>query len=203
MKFKIILAAMALLAFNGLNAQVEVSTKLEYQASDTTWFFTETKRVDGRKVSESIIPEDRTLKKSDFSNYCKALIQAEQNRLAEIRRAEEGTLDNIAFFSASVDSVCGQGTAASFATGSIKEKMQGPWSLISRNGETDVTTIQITENQMATKNKVSTITWLDADRFRVGVGIFTFSLTFTLDEPDRYLAERNSGGVTHKYIIKR
>jgi hypothetical protein len=203
MKIKTFFAALALLAFTSLSAQVEVKLKLEYNASDSTWYFTETKRVDGRKVAENIIPEDKTLTKSQFSDYCKALIQAEQNRLSELRRAEDKALENIRFFGVSVDSVCGPGTAAGFATASIKEKMQGPWSLIARNGETDVYTISIQGDNCNSKDKTSTITWLDAERFRLGTGIFPHTLTFKLDAPDRYTAERTANGVTVKYVIKR
>lgn len=203
MKFKIML--LALLAAFQMSAQSEVKLKLEYQPSDSTWFFTETVRVEGKKVSERVLPEDgKTLPKADFKTFTEALIKGEQNRLSELQRTASKVDDNIKFLGASLDSVCGARSFAALAAGSIKEKLQGPWTMVIRNGSQDFMTVNVQGDQMASKNASSTITWLGADSFRLNrPGIFAFNLTFKQVEPDRYLAERVVDGVTHKYTLRR
>ena len=203
MKFRILF--MALLTAFQMSAQSEVRLKLEYQASDTTWYFTETARIEGKKVSERVLPEDgKTLPKADFKTFTENLIKGEQNRLAELQRTAAKVDDNIKFLGASLDSVCGAGSFAALATSSIKEKLQGPWTLVIRNGETDFMTVNIQGDNCYSKNATSSITWRGAESFRLNrTGIFAFNLTFKQVEPDRYLAERVADGVTHKYTLRR
>lgn len=204
MKFKFII--MALLTAITLSAQSEVKLTLNYQSSDSTWYLTEIQRIEGKKVSERVLPESgQTLKKDAFKQYVQNLVSTEQNRLTELKRAEKKVAENIAFLGSAVDSVCGAGTFNSFQNDVIKNKLQGPWSLVIRNGkpEPDVITVNINGDVMNSKDKTSNIVWKDADSFQLLKGIITVNLNFTLVEPDKYYAERTVNGETTKYTLKR
>lgn len=195
---------LSVLAALQLPAQSEVKLKLEYQATDTTWYYTETVRVEGKKVSERVLPEDgRTLKKAEFSTYTEGLIKGEQNRLAELQRTAAKVDENIKFLGSSLDSVCGAGSFTALAANTMKAKLQGPWTLVIRNGETDFLTVSVQGDQMNSTSATSAITWRSANSFRVAQGVLPVALTFTEVEPDKYTAERSANGVAVRYTLRR
>jgi hypothetical protein len=208
MKFKFILMAM-LTAFV-LSAQVEEKLKLEVLKSDssTTYYLTETVRVEGRKVSERVLPEDgTTLTKDEFKTYVGNLIKTQQNRLAEAQLAQKKFELNINFLGSTIDSVCGTGAFAALQNESIKMKLQGIWQIVERNGETKSIPIVIQGNEAIANGKTAAIVWKNSETFQLVKGIFDYNLTFKWIEPDKYLAERTStvGGqsVITKYTLRR
>lgn len=191
-----------------LMGQTETTLRLEFQPNDTTWYFTEIQRVDGKKVSERLLPETgQTLTKEQFQAYASALVRSEKERLDELKRLESKVEKNIVFLGNALDSVCGEGTAKALDDEAILQKLQGAWTLLSRVGgspEPEFRTITIAGTNAATKDKTAVVTVKNRNSFTLERGIFDFKLSFDLSNPDRFVAERtDSKGVVTKYTLRR
>jgi hypothetical protein len=200
------LLASILQSFNPsiLSAQEVTDLKLIRIAKDTTFRFCEVQTKDGDTIGLRFFPE-RPMKKADFIKYTTALVNNEQERKKEFARLGRAVDKNINYLSAQIDSVGGPGTYASQQNESIKAAMQGAWTLLERrpNKEPEFTTVMIQGDKLNSKDKVSDINWTAGDAFRLkSGGVFGFALDFKQDG-DRYVAERTTGGVTTKYILKR
>mgnify|MGYP001558065879 CR=1 FL=1 len=206
-KFLIILTLLTLSLAHALTAQEELAIKLVYHPADSTWNFSEIRKYDGKKTGERDIPENgATFKKDAFKAYCENLIKAQQESLTEQKRIAAKIGDNITFLGSALDSVCGAGTYTALLNNALKDKLQGPWTLVVGKGDPEQTflTVNVQGNQMASADKVSQITWKDAENFTLkSGGIFAFNLQFSQKEPGRFVAERTSGGVTTKYLLAR
>lgn len=205
-KIIFILTLLTISLAQSLVAQEEISLKLVYHAADSTWNFSEIRKYDGKKTGERDIPENgATFKKDAFKGYAENLIKAQQESLSEQKRIVAKIGDNIAFLGSALDSVCGAGTYTALLNNALKDKLQGPWTLIVGKGDPEQTflTVNIQGDQMASADKVSTITWKDAENFTLkSGGIFAFNLQFSQKEPGRFVAERTNGKVT-KYLLAR
>lgn len=206
MKKFISILTFSILAFS-LFSQEEITLKLNYDSSDSTWNFLEIRKYDGKKTGERQIPENgATFKKDAFKSYCENLIKAQQESLTEQKRIAAKIGDNITFLGSALDSVGGAGSYAALLNNALKDKLQGPWTLVVGKGEPGQTflTVNVQGDNMASADKVSAITWKDAESFTLkSGGIFAFNLIFVQKEPGKFVSERTSNGVTTKYLISR
>jgi hypothetical protein len=214
MKFKISFAFMALLMAFQMSAQRETKLTLEKEVktttdsagvvtTDTLYSLREIARLEGRKVSDNLVPDYGPLTKADFKTWLSNEIKGQQNILLEIQRKQTSVEATIAFLGNSLDSVYGAGAYKALESEAIQAKMQGIWQIVVRNGDTHSIPCVIQGNELISNDKKSLITWKTADSFTLAKGLFNFALTFKLADGDRYVAERTAAGVTTKYTLRR
>lgn len=204
MKFKLLIFSALLFALH-LQGQEVIALRLQtnHTETDTTYRFCEMTIMDGDTVGYRYYPKT-WLDKASFQRFAFQMANNEIERRQEFDRLAEIVQQNIDFFAARIDQVCGTGTYAAMQHNSLKAKMQGPWSLIIRQDgqEPDVSTVVITESTMTGMNKTASITWTNGERFRLNGsagGFFLFNLTFEQEDPMRFIAVRD--GIT--YVLKR
>jgi major membrane immunogen (membrane-anchored lipoprotein) len=206
-KLLLVLTLFTISLASSLTAQEEVSLKLNYNAADSSWNFSEIRRYDGKKTGERDIPENgATFKKDAFKGYVENLIKAQQESLTEQKRIAAKINENITFLGTALDSVCGAGTFTALQNNVLKDKLQGPWTLVVGRGDSDQSflTVNVQGDNMASADKVSGIAWKDAESFTLkSGGIFAFNLQFNQKEPGRFIAERTSNGKTVKFLLAR
>jgi opacity protein-like surface antigen len=207
MKKMILALCLFILALGAVSAQEATDLKVIFNPADTTYRFCEVVTQDGDTVGIRFFPQT-PVKGPEFVRYALGLAQQETERKQEFARLQAAVQKNINFLAAKVDEVGGSGTYEASQHSKLKAAMQGAWTLIIRTStendeEPEPLSVVINDSQFSTKDDSASITWTNGESFRLNTGVYNFNLTFRLAEPDRYVAERTSQGITTKYILKR
>lgn len=191
--------------FATTSAQDNASVKVLFNPADTTYRFCEVDTRDGDTISIRFFPE-RPMKSNDFIKYTTGLIRVEQERRNELERLKREVQKNIVFLTAQIDSIEGAGAWSIIESDIIKSKMQGAWTLVSRQEgkEPDFLTVIINESTLHTNESGSAdITWGDSQTFRLNRGIYEYDLEFNI-HIDRYVAKyTDPDGKLWTYVLKR